>query len=87
MEKQLWRPPGGTGVEVEVAASCQLGGKTRGAAGRGEGRLQAAEHCKQKGPKDTEALSLLQGWGISGVLMGSSPLPVSVGQFEPRWGG
>lgn len=47
MEKQLWRPPRGAGVEVEVAASAQLstrGEKMRGA-GRGEGRLRAAaEH-------------------------------------------
>lgn len=35
MEKQLWRPPGGAGVEVEVAASAQL--STRG------------EKCEQRG--------------------------------------
>lgn len=35
--KQLWRPPGGAGVDEEVAASAQLSEKKRRG---GEGRLQ-----------------------------------------------
>lgn len=69
--KQLWRPPGGAGVDEEVAASAQLSKKRRGEARRGG--------CKRRG-KGANFIPTTANHRVA-FLFGHSPVSVPFDQF------